>query len=217
MGGLAIEVRGESLTLLPERALTWPARRTVAVADLHVGKDTAFRAAGVAIPPGSLDDDLARLGRIIDAELPDRLLVLGDLTHSRSGLSERVVERIAEWRRAHPVTIVVVRGNHDRHLDRPPAAWNMELIEGPLDEGPFAFRHHPASGGERFVWAGHVHPVVRLRSAVETIRLPCFHLSAAVGVLPAFSAFTGGGVIDPAVGDRIFPVVDGRRVLELSR
>jgi DNA ligase-associated metallophosphoesterase len=208
-----VELAGESVELRAERALYWPARRTLVIADLHVGKDTAFRAAGVPIPPGGLDDDLARLGAALDATRAERLLVLGDLTHSRSGLSDLVVARVADWRRAHPVPTVVIRGNHDRHLGRVPPEWDMELVEGPVVEGPFGFVHRPTILADRYIWAGHVHPVVRLGNTVDRIRLPCFQLFPDAGILPAFSRFTGGAVLTRDTPSRRFAVVDGRRVL----
>lgn len=44
-GALAVEVAGETVVLLPERALWIPAHHVVVVADLHWGKAATFRAA----------------------------------------------------------------------------------------------------------------------------------------------------------------------------
>jgi uncharacterized protein len=217
MTSAADTVAGESVTLLADRALFWPARATVIVADLHLGKDTSFRAAGIAIPPGGLRDDLTRLAALLEANEARRLVVLGDLTHARSGLSDEVVAEVASWRRRQAVEITVVRGNHDRHLRRLPEEWGMELIDGALLDPPFRFVHHPDSAPERYTWAGHLHPAVRLGNGVESIRLPCYHLRQALGILPAFSRFTGSCPVVPGPGERVFPIVDGRKVFELSR
>ena len=43
-------ISGEQLDLLPEKAIWWPRRRTLLVADVHCGKDATFRAMGVPVP-----------------------------------------------------------------------------------------------------------------------------------------------------------------------
>ncbi|MEZ4467584.1 MAG: hypothetical protein R3F43_24855 [bacterium] len=48
-GSVALEVAGEVLWLLPERALYWPAAGVLAVADLHWGKAETFQQHGVPV------------------------------------------------------------------------------------------------------------------------------------------------------------------------
>jgi uncharacterized protein len=55
----------------------------------------------------------------------------------------------------------------------------------------------PRADPVAYAWGGHRHPVVALPGVRG--RLPVFAVGADVGVLPAFSAFTGG--VDVA-GDR---------------
>jgi hypothetical protein len=50
--------------------------------------------------------------------------------------------------------------------------------------------------------------VVRLSFGADRLRLPCFHLGTAVGILPAFSAFTGGVDMKRRPGERIFAIAD---------
>ncbi|TXD50975.1 DEAD/DEAH box helicase, partial [Ralstonia sp. TCR112] len=50
---LAIQCAGETVWLLPERALWWPVQRMLMVADAHFGKAATFRARGVPVPAGS--------------------------------------------------------------------------------------------------------------------------------------------------------------------
>jgi len=104
--------------------------------------------------------------------------------------------------------MVLVRGNHDRHVRELPAAWGMQDLPEHLDEGPFRFAHHPEPATGRYLWAGHLHPVVRLSSGADRLRLPCFHLGSAVGILPAFSAFTGGMNVSRRAGERVFAIAD---------
>jgi uncharacterized protein len=204
-------VKGEALQLLAERALLWPAGAggagLLAVADLHWGKTESFQQHGIALPAGVLADDLARLSAALHATGAQRLLLLGDLIHSRAGLTPAVVAQAASWRAGHPqVRMVLVRGNHDRHVARLPEAWGMEDVPEQVDEGPFRFAHHPEPAPGRYVWAGHLHPTVRLGGGADRLRLPCFHLGREVGVLPAFSAFTGGQDVTRRAHERVYAV-----------
>jgi hypothetical protein len=193
--------------LRPERALHWPEGGVLAVADLHWGKPESFHQHGIPLPPGVLEDDLARLSAALRATGARRLLLVGDLVHSLRSLTREVVTSVAAWRSGHDVEMVLVRGNHDRRLELPPT-WSMELVESHLDLGPFRFSHHPEPAEGHYVWAGHIHPTVRLDTGADRLRLPCFHLSAGVGVLPAFSAFTGGQDIRPRAGERLFAIAE---------
>lgn len=197
--------------LLPERAVYWPARATLLVADMHLGKSEAYRTLGAPIPEGVLDADLARLASALRATEAQRLIVLGDLLHAPAGLTDRMIARVAAWRGDRPnLEIVVLPGNHDRRLDAVQQRWGLHIPGPTLRDGPFSFCHDPCDAADPYTWAGHIHPMVSLRSASDGLRLPCFHIGSRTGILPAFSAFTRGLTVRPAPGDRIFALADGR-------
>ena len=52
--------------LLAERAVFWPGRKSLLVADFHLGKAATFRRAGIALPSGTTTENVERLGRAID-------------------------------------------------------------------------------------------------------------------------------------------------------
>lgn len=205
---------GTEVELLPERALFWKEAGLLAVADLHWGKPESFQQHGIPLPTGVLEDDLARLSQALRVTQAQRLLLVGDLVHSRRGITPAVTERITAWRAGHDVEMVLVRGNHDRHLKLLPPEWRMDVLEEHADEGPFRFSHHPEPATGRYSWAGHLHPVLRLSSGADRLRLPCFHLGPSVGILPAFSAFTGGLDMKRREGERVF-VIAGEAVVEV--
>ena len=74
--------------------------------------------------------------------------------------------------------------------------------------GPFVLRHEPEPDPNGYVLGGHVHPVVNVTGAADHLRLPCFHFTARVGVLPAFTEFSGGRAIDRA-GGRTYAIAEG--------
>lgn len=209
---LALAWAGEQLLLDGERALAWPARATVIVADVHLGKDGTFRRAGLALPAGVMQADLERLGRLVDRHRARRLLVLGDFVHAPPALEDPLLGALAEWLAARPaLSLDVVIGNHDRpRADAPLSRLVRWSAEG-LREGPFEWRHAPLDPIDPAAHqvCGHVHPALRLRDGPRTLRLPVFALESRRLTLPAFGGFTGGA--RPEVDDsaRFFAVAEG--------
>ncbi|MGL4422969.1 MAG: ligase-associated DNA damage response endonuclease PdeM [Gemmataceae bacterium] len=197
------------IRILPAPALYLPAPQTLLVADMHWGKADTFRAAGVPIGD-TLALDLARLSDVLRQSGARRLIILGDLFHAKAGKSPQVLSAISAWRVEHSeLQITVIRGNHDRHAGDPPAAWGFECVNEPLLEPPLAFRHFPEPTPGHYTLAGHLHPSYTIRGrGRQHLKLPCFHFSHAVGILPAFGSFTGTAAVDPAPDDRLFLVAD---------
>lgn len=211
-GAARIVLRGEMLELLPERALWWPARSTLAVADLHLGKCASYRASGVPMPEGMVAETLARLHRVVERTNAARVLVLGDLVHSRQGLTPEVDRAFRAFLAETPARVSLVVGNHDRQAGVPPAAWTLEHVGESIDESPFRFVHEPAPRAGIYSIAGHLHPTVALAGGEDRLRLPCFHFGPRIGVLPAFSVFTRGVTMACDVGDQVHVIADGEVV-----
>ena len=193
---LEVMLNGEPVQLLADRALYWPARRRLLLADLHLGKADTFRAAGIALPRGGTELDLARISTLVAATGAAAVWVLGDMLHGRTDLSS--------WRAAwnafrdrHPrLSIAVVDGNHDRALQR--ARLDIERLGDAVHDGPFVLRHTPARDPRGHVLCGHLHPVLKLPGQPRT---QAFWLQPGCTVLPAFSAFTGGYPLRLGEGD----------------
>lgn len=205
---LPFTLAGEALQLRPDRTIYWPRARTLLVADVHLGKGAALRRAGVAVPLGGTRDDLVRLAAAIEATGAERLLVLGDFFHTHLDEDSGTREALESFRHAHrTLTLAVVRGNHDRSVERQPPEWRIVWHADGLCEPPFVFRHAPATEQDPrgYGLAGHLHPVVRLRGGQDGLRLPVFWFShvAQQGVLPAFGALTGGYPVRPAPQDAV--------------
>ncbi len=206
---MIIDWAGETLELLPERALLWPARATLVLADPHFGKTAAFRAGGIPVPSGTTAGDLARLDALVHARAPGRLVILGDFFHARAGLVEDTLARLGTWRLRHAsLAIDLVAGNHDRRAGGPPEEWQIRLHEQPLAEGPFLFCHEPPDRvpPRRYALAGHVHPAFSLEDRTGHLRAPCFLFGARCALLPAFGGFTGAKSVRPAPGERVYVV-----------
>jgi DNA ligase-associated metallophosphoesterase len=205
-----IEVAGQPLTLLPERAAWLAAGRTLLVADAHIGKAVSFRRLGLPVPHGTTRETLDALSGLIGRLGARRVVFLGDFLHSAHAHAPATVAAVQRWRDAHAdVELTLVRGNHDARAGDPPAALGIEAVDEPLSLGGLALCHHPRARASGYVLGGHLHPCVNLSGrAFDRLRLPCFWFGAGVGVLPAFGAFTGMHPIRRAPGDRVFAVVD---------
>ncbi len=212
MSDVVLEIAGESVRLLPERALFWPRTCTLVVADVHWGKAATFRTAGIPIPGGTTTEDLARLDRAVRRTGARRILVLGDLFHARAGrVATRTLATLRAWReRTSGLEIQLVRGNHDRHAGDPPDDLRINCVNAPAFVPPFVLRHQPEPSPQGYTLAGHVHPALVVSGpGLQRERLPCFLVRPDVALLPAFGSFTGGAAVQPEADDRAFVVADG--------
>jgi DNA ligase-associated metallophosphoesterase len=215
---IAVEIAGHSLVLSSLRAAFDPALRCLFVADAHFGKDAVFRARGIPVPIGSTADNLMRLDILIAGFEPATLVFLGDLLHAREAHARETLEALHSWRARHAgLRVVLVEGNHDRHAGALPATFGVEYVQEPWRIGPWALCHHPQTVEAAYALAGHVHPVYRIATRSDSVRVPCFRFGVECGVLPAFGSFTGGTREDGRVaGERVFLVVQ-ERLIEVAR
>ncbi len=199
-----IEIQGESLLLDYRQALVWPDQQAVLVADTHFGKSTVFRREGIALPEGSDAADLARLSALLADHQACRLYVLGDFVHGALPPGHAFYRHFNAWSAAQGVEVHVILGNHDIHLDRSAlhgVQWHRHL---PL--GPFHLVHDPDDATTGYYFAGHIHPVARVSTRGDSLRMPVFWQRAAGMVLPSFGDLTGGYLIEAARGERLYGV-----------
>lgn len=218
---MRIRWQSDDFDLLAQRALWRPRDGSLFVADVHLGKAAAFRAAGIPVPDGAAAADLARLSELVTGLSARRLVILGDLIHAPAARSPETLAALANWRSALPrLHLLLVRGNHDRNAGDPPEELGFEVVDEPWrdDAGggssvALVFRHQPpalhdADGAASL--CGHLHPVVVVRGpAGGGVRARCFHVSPGCITLPAFGSFTGGHPVAARAGDRVFAIGGG--------
>lgn len=212
MSAAPIHIAGERLMLDPAGVLWWPARRLLAVADLHLEKGSSLAARGALIPPYDSRATLDRLIPLVRRYRPERLIALGDSFHDRHGASRLPREdaaRIAAL--AQSVALVWVLGNHD---PAPPEGL-PGVTTAALHEGPLTFLHD-ATGRPGEI-SGHLHPKAAIATRGKWVSRACFIADSRRVVLPAFGAYAGGlDVRDPAIralfprGGRAFLLGRGR-------
>ena len=208
---LPVQLAGETLWLLADKALYYPSQQALLIADAHFGKAAAYRRLGQPVPHGTTDANLRRIDRLL-AEYPaQRLIFLGDFLHAPQSHAPGTLAALLEWRERHAgLDICLIRGNHDNRAGDPPGYLRIEVVDAPVLLGPFALQHEPDAHPTHHVLAGHVHPVFTLHGVGrQRLRLPCFVFDEQVSLLPAFGEFTGGYAVQAQQRRRLFVTGDG--------
>jgi DNA ligase-associated metallophosphoesterase len=227
-GAVSLNVADTQLWLRPDGTVWWPEQATLFAADLHLGKGAAFRAQGQPVPAGRSAETLAHLDAAAQACGAAQLVLLGDLWHHASGLSDALHAQLAALATRWPTTLVL--GNHDLPLaKRALKGLPITACNAPLTLGPLLALHEPNFTGQGgaadvgtsagFGLAGHLHPAVHLGGrGGDRLRRPCFLHFAGGLVLPAFGRWTGAWAQWPkeyaAAGARV-AVVGEKQVLWL--
>ncbi|UII72790.1 ligase-associated DNA damage response endonuclease PdeM [Pseudomonas sp. HN11] len=208
--GCTVTLEGEELWLLADKAVYWPARQCLMIADAHFGKASAYRSLGQPVPQGTTTENLQRLDRLLSALPCAQVIFLGDFLHGPGSHSSGTLGALRNWRALKPdLHMTLIRGNHDKRAGDPPEDLRIDMVTEPLLMGPFALQHEPDAHPSHHVLAGHVHPVYRLRGkGRQSLRLPCFMIGVRVSLLPAFGAFTGGHAVEQDDDRRIYVIGD---------
>lgn len=211
-----ISWQGEKLELWSAKAIHWPAKKLLLVADTHFGKAATFRKSGIPVPESTSQDDCHRLEELVRQTKVDSLVFLGDFLHARDGRTEGVHKELLDWRkRLSRIAVHLVRGNHDLQSGDPWPDLEIQCHREPWTEFKFDLRHHPVSPTAHPFMAGHIHPGFSLKEkSGSSLRSPCFQVGKNRIILPAFGTFTGIKTVKPDRDDRIF-MTDGQEVIEV--
>jgi uncharacterized protein len=198
----------------PDRSLFWEEQNTLIVTDLHLGKTGHFRKEGIAVPQKIYTTDLQRLMAALYSYKAERLIVVGDFSHSTMN---KELDLFLKWRKDFSqLHIDLVKGNHDILDEQWYRDGDIALHEWQLEIGKFCFRHEDkryqkkyATTTSLYTFSGHVHPAYLLKGkGKQSLKFPCFYFKKDSCVLPAFSHFTGGYLVSPVKEETVFAIVD---------
>lgn len=199
---VAVSLGGEPALLDGSGALVLSERRTVAFADLHFEKGSAYAERGALLPPWDSAATLERMEAVLACHTPDRVICLGDSFHDTGGGGRMAGPLAGRLRRlADRHDWVWIAGNHDPEI--PENAGGRAFDRYAL--GGLLFRHEPEGTAGAYEVCGHFHPKARIRAGPRRIARPCFVGDDRLLILPSFGAYTGGlDILNPAIAG-LFP------------
>ena len=207
-----IHIHDNHFDLHPSGALYWVEKKTLMLADVHLGKVAHFRKNGIAVPREAEGAFYKKITLLFNEFEVKRLLFLGDLFHS---FQNNEWHLFSAWVKKQQSMLILIEGNHDVIPARKFEQLGM-TITSDFSEDTFYFSHFPTEKRGYFVFCGHVHPAVKLKGAgLQKLKIPCFYQSQNQLILPAFGAFTGLHILTPKESDRIY-VTSGKEVMEID-
>ncbi len=201
--------------LLPQKAIYWQSVKTLIIADLHLGKTSHFRKAGLAIPAKSSEADYINLTSLLTEIQPVRLLILGDLFHSSYN---KEWLQFANLIKTFPkISFELIIGNHDILATEKYNSIGLKLMGEILVEENIIFSHHPLDNlsENQINFCGHIHPGAQLIGlGKQKITMPCFYKNKSNFILPAFGALTGLQLMKKDKTSKIFGI-SGNKIFEI--
>lgn len=206
---IELTIDNQALILRSDGSAFLPDTKQLLIADLHLGKDASFRAAGLPVPPGVNAATLKLLTVAIEETAAEEVLILGDLIHNRDSFSDDLDEEFSNWRKNCDCEVQLILGNHDRHAESFPPGWQMKISKS-LSIGKLYLCHEAIEGrtdtAGMIQVGGHWHPLATVGRGADAMRLPCFVVDRWQIILPAFGPFKGGMKQARKSGRQLFPI-----------
>ena len=217
-GSVSIEWQGEFLDLLPDRAVFWPNEKTLYIADTHFGKAATFRKVGIPVSEHTTAEDCERLSKLVKGTGAEKLIILGDFLHARTGRVQPVRNQLFDWSDQHKqLSIVLIRGNHDQQSGDPWPELHIDCMPDPTEAENWDLRHLPVECPTRPYMAGHLHPGYRLSgTSRDTLRSPCWVVGEDRLILPSFGGFTGLKNVTLEPCEKLY-LTNGKEIIPLSK
>lgn len=180
---------GHDFQVAGGKALFWPARAALIVADLHLEKASWFAARGQMLPPHDSLATLSAVAALVEATGAREVWCLGDNFHDSDGARRLPGDARATLARlTDQLDWVWITGNHDEKL---PDIVGGRIVEE-ADLGGIVLRHHADPADLRPELSGHFHPKYGGAARGRRVTRPCFVEGATKLILPSFGALTGG-------------------------
>ena len=180
-----------SLEMLPTRALLLRQTNELLICDIHLGKGEYFQQNGIPLTNNSDEQNLLRIRNIVKKHSPNKLIILGDLFHSKYSISESLKNKVEFLAGTLNIKIELIVGNHDIGCK----VKNINFINFKRSNN-FIFTHEPIEKFEDNILniCGHYHPKIYLKDSKDKLSFRCFALDAKKHIfyLPAFGDLTGG-------------------------
>ncbi len=179
------------LEMLPSRALFLPDTKELLICDIHLGKAEYFQQNGIPLTNNSDENNFARIKKIVKRHSPEKLIILGDLFHSKYSIDKTLQKKVEDLPELLKTNVELILGNHDVGCD----IKNLKIFDIRKSKN-ITFSHEPVNleNNKTLNICGHYHPKINLKSNGDKLSFRCFAMdkNKKTLFLPAFGDLTGG-------------------------
>ncbi len=179
------------IEMLPSRALFLPQTKELLICDVHLGKAEYFQQNGIPLTNNSDENNFTRIESIVRKYSPEKLIILGDLFHSKYSISKTLQKRVEDLPEQLKTNVELVLGNHDVGCN----IKNIKIFDI-IKNKNISFSHEPLNlaDNKSLNICGHYHPKLYLKNNGDKLSLRCFAMDTKKNnlYLPAFGDLTGG-------------------------
>ena len=179
------------IEMLPSRALCLPQTKELLICDVHLGKAEYFQQNGIPLTNNSDENNFTRIESIVRKYSPEKLIILGDLFHSKYSISKTLQKRVEDLPEQLKTNVELVLGNHDVGCN----IKNIKIFDIKKNKN-IIFSHEPLTlaDNKSLNICGHYHPKLYLKNNGDKLSLRCFAMDTKKNnlYLPAFGDLTGG-------------------------
>ncbi len=178
------------------------------IADVHAGKASHFRKSGIPLSTDHLLQDLLKIESLIDKTKPKKVIVLGDLFHTRANQENHLVDN---WISSLKIPFELIMGNHDVY----------SVSENEVNKQPYSVNNvhlsHEPTPDKGFNIFGHLHPAYSVvGKARQHIKLACFYVSENFITLPSFGSVTGKRVYKNILKEAYAVIITEEGLLKMT-
>ena len=179
------------LEMLPSRALFLPETKELLICDIHLGKAEYFQQNGIPLTNNLDENNFARIKKIVKKYNPEKLIILGDLFHSKYSIDKNLKKKVEDLPVILKTNVELILGNHDLGCD----IKNFKILNIRKTKN-IIFSHEPVNleNNKTLNICGHYHPKLYLKNKGDKLSFRCFAMDNNKNVLylPAFGDLTGG-------------------------
>ena len=182
---------GTKIELYASQVIFIPLTRELLISDVHIGKAEYFQLNGIPLTNNEDENNINRIYKLINQFKPRKLVILGDLFHSRFSLNKNLIYKVERLFKTFKNKIELIEGNHDKGCQISGISYLKEKKSLNL-----IFTHEPIKikDNNKLNICGHYHPKLILKNNQDKLSFKCFAFDSLNNnlYLPSFGDLTGG-------------------------
>jgi len=182
---------GTRIELYASQVIFIPLTKELLISDVHIGKAEYFQSNGIPLTNNEDENNINRIYKLINQFKPRKLVILGDLFHSRFSLNNNLIYKVERLFKTFKNKIELIEGNHDKGCQINGISYLKEKKSLNL-----IFTHEPIKikDDNKLNICGHYHPKLILKNNQDKLSLKCFAFDSLNNnlYLPSFGDLTGG-------------------------